>query len=425
MENFDFTTEYFLDVSRKCKYNETMADFYERMADMEYDKLYPLIERDYDRNLLRQSEEARKMNTYANRAKAMRGCMKYGWTSDYYRMNGVKVVRGVTRCRDRFCYNCQSMDALQRFHEYAPVIDKFSENYDIYHCVFSQPNVPGFLLKTTLDLMQTSFSRWIGFMSGKKKIRGLDLVGEYGFVGAVRALEVSQNDNDKNYHPHFHCMVVLKKGIDVTPKRRNMFSVDHTHRREDRLFSDFEVFLQRIWYLLLNGIRVTKKNLDNLPQYGAKSYPDGFSCYAENARGHYHEIFKYCTKGSYKNGSILTDFECARTLFDALFKRKVYQTYGCFYGIDMNVIHDAFAPRDGDPADVCFNEILARLDASEKPELVVEDLMHILKVKVPAEGKGIRYISAQSIRYAYDECPPERRAELKERIIGYLWDRLD
>ena len=26
---------------------------------------------------------------------------------------------------------------------------------------------------------------------------------------------------------------------------------------------------------------------------------------------------------------------------------------------------------------------------------------------------------------ASDECPPERRAELKERIIGYLWDRLD
>ena len=204
-----------------------------------------------------------------------------------------------------------------------------------------------------------------------------------------------------------------------------MFSVDHTHRREDRLFSDFEVFLQRIWYLLLNGIRVTKKNLENLPQYGAKSYPDGFSCYAENARGHYHEIFKYCTKGSYKNGSILTDFECARTLFDALFKRKVYQTYGCFYGIDMNVINDTFAPREGDPADVCFNEILARLDAAEKPERVYEDLMHILKVKVPAEGKGIRYISAQSIRYAYDECPPERRAELKEKIIGYLGDRLD
>ena len=93
--------------------------------------------------------------------------------------------------------------------------------------------------------------------------------------------------------------------------------------------------------------------------------------------------------------------------------------------IDMNVINDTFAPREGDPADVCFNEILARLDAAEKPERVYEDLMHILKVKVPAEGKGIRYISAQSIRYAYDECPPERRAELKEKIIGYLWDRLD
>lgn len=428
MADFDFTNEYFLDVSRKCRYNENMADFYERLADMEYDKLYPLDKRDYDRSVLQSlyhDPVYKKMNTYKNRAKAVRLCMRYGWTSDYYRMNGIKIVRGVKRCRDRFCYNCQSMDALQRFHQYAPLIDKFSEKFDIYHCVFSQPNVPGFLLKQTLDLMQTSFSRFIGFMSGKKKIRGLDLVGQYGFVGAVRALEVSQNDNDKNYHPHFHCMVVLKKGIDVTPKHRNMFSVDRTHRREDRLFSDFEVFLQRIWYLLMNKITVTKKNLDALPQIGGRSYPDGFSCYAENARGHYHEIFKYCTKGSYKNGSILYDFECARTLHDALFRRKVYQTYGCFYGIDMNEIKDCFTASDDDPADVCFNEILARLNETEEPLRIVEDLVDILKLKVPAEGKGIRYISVQSIRYAYDETPPEERAALKDKIIRFLWNRLD
>ena len=425
MANFDFTNEYFLDVSRKCRYNESMARFYERMADMEYDKLYPLYERDYDRWYIHQTTDYKKMYTYLNRAKSVRVCMRYGWTSDFYRMNGVKVVRGVNRCRDRFCYNCQSMDALQRFHQYSPIIDRFSGEYDVYHVVFSQPNVPGFLLGHTLDLMQASFSRWVGFMSGKKKIRGLDLVGQYGFVGAVRALEVSQNDNDKNYHPHYHCMVVLKKGIDITPKHRTMFSKDRTHRREDRLFSDFEVFLQRIWYLLMNGIRVTKKNLDALPQIGGKSYPDGFSCYAENARGHYHEIFKYCTKGSYKNGSILYDFECFRTLHDALFRRKVYQTYGCFYGIDMNEIRDTFDPGDEDSADVCFKEILARLDATEEPERVVEDLFEILRLKIPAEGKGIRYISAQSIRYAYDETPPERRAELKDKIIGYLWERLD
>ena len=154
MTKFDFTSEYFLDISHKCRYNETMSEWYERMADMEYDVLYPLLERDMDRhseqNILH-SPEYKRMSTYSNRAKSIRFCMKYGWLSDYYRMNGVKIVKSVNRCRDRFCYNCQSMDALQRFHEYAPVIDKFSEKFDIYHCVFSQPNVPGFLLTRTLD----------------------------------------------------------------------------------------------------------------------------------------------------------------------------------------------------------------------------------------------------------------------------------
>lgn len=471
---FDFTHEYFLDISRKCRYNEKMAEFYERMADLEYDKLYPIWKRDEDRRSPYQDEhyesmlafsslstefrgvsediadyyaelaeeeskklssyydrdpdqirayyastEYSRMNTYLNRAKSIRKCMKTSWTSDYYRMSGVKVIVGVDRCRDRFCYNCQSMDALQRFHEYAPVIDKFSERYDIYHCVFSQPNVPGFLLNQTLDLMTDSFKRLVRFLDGKKKIRGLDLVQEYGFVGAVRALEVSQNDKDTLYHPHFHCLLVLKKGIDVTPKHRNRFSVDHTHRREDRLFSDFEIFLQRIWYLLMNNIKVTKANLENLPQIGGRSYPDGFSCYAENANGHYHEVFKYVTKGSYKNGSILNDFECFRVLYTALYRRKVYQTYGCFYGWDMNQIHEKVDLKN--ISDFCFNEILAKLNDFETPERVVEELRDILRIKIAGEDRAIRYISVQSIRYAFDECPPERREELKEKIIGLLW----
>ncbi|MCD8372194.1 MAG: protein rep [Clostridia bacterium] len=420
MGSFDYTSEYFIDVSRKCKYNDYMADFYNQMADMEYDKLYPLFERDYDRRCIYQSETYRELNKYRNRAEAIRGCMRSGWTSDYYRFQGVKVVNGVNRCRDRFCYNCQAMDSLQRFHEYAPVIDAFSKDYDIYHCVFTQPNVPGFILKQTMDLMQDSFSRFIRFMNGSKKIRGLDLVEKYGYVGAVRALEVSQNDKDKNYHPHFHCLLVLKKGIDKTPKHRNMFTEDRTHNREDRLFTDFEVFLQRIWYLLMNGIKVTLKNLNDLPQLGTRSYPDGFSCYAEDAHGKYHEVFKYATKGSFKNRSILNDFECFRTLYDALYRRRVYQTYGCFYGIDMNEIHEQVNPSD--IADICFQELIEKLNSYETPEVVYESLTDILRITIGEHS--VRYLSAQSIRHYFDECPKDKRAELKAKIVACLWDNV-
>lgn len=422
MEKFDFNSEYFLEISQKCRYNERMAEWYRRMADEQFDYLYPLMQREESRRFSI-DPEYRKMCTYSNRAHNIETCMRDGWTSDYYRMHGVKIIKTVNRCKDRFCYNCQSMDSLQRFHEYAPVIDRFAEKYDIFHVVFSQPNVPGFILNQTLDLMYKSFSRLIGFMSGKKKIKGLDLKGKYGFEGCVRALEVSQNDKDSYFHPHFHCMWALKKGIDVTPKHRNMFTKDHTHRREDRLFSDLEVFLQRIWYLLLNGIKVTKKNLEDLPQVeGKRSYPDGFSCYAEPAQGHYHEVFKYATKGSYSNGSILNDYDCFITLYKSLYHRRVYQTYGCFYGIDMNELHDdGFSP--GDLADLCFRELLEKLNSAETPEIVIESLADILKVKVSEEDKGVKYISVLSIRRAFDEAPAELRPKLKEKIVSFIWDK--
>lgn len=421
MAEFDLNKEYFYDISQKCRYNEKIAMFYERFSEMNYDELYPLLERDIDRRELYHNQAYLDGIKYRKRAQYLRTCMRTGWTSDYYRFQNVKVVKGVNRCRDRFCYNCQSQDALQRFYEYSPLIDTYSKDYDIYHVVFSQPNVPGFILNQTLDLMQKSFSRLVGFLSGKKNIRGLDLVGNYGFQGAVRALEISRNANDNNYHPHYHCMVVLKKGIDITPRHFNSFSKDRTHRKEDRLFSDLEVFFQRIWYLLINGIRVTKKNLETLPQFpGGKSYPDGFSCFAENAKGHYHEIFKYSTKGAFKNGSITDDFECFRTLHDALFKRKVYQTYGCFYGIDMDVVHDNFVKQD--ISDICYNEILERLNSLEKPQTVIEDLKEILKVKMNTQSAAT-YLNLQSVRHAFEQYPPDKRQELKKLIISYFWDK--
>lgn len=413
--------EYFLDVARKCQYNEKIAAFYKLMADMHYDELYPLFERDYDRNMLFCNSDYVDMFKYAKRADHVRGCMRYAWESDYYRLHALKVVTRVNRCRDRFCYNCQSWDALQRYYEYAPLIDKFSTKFDVYHVVLTQPNVPGFLLKNTLDLMQKSLSRLIGFLSGKKKIRGLDLVGAYGWQGAVRALEVARNDNDSYYHPHYHGMFIMRKGIDVTPRHFNMFSVDHSHRKEDRYFSDFEVFLQRVWYLLLNGLTVNKKNLEDLPQFpGGKSYPDGFSCYAENAQGHYHEVFKYCTKGSYKNGSITEDFECFRTLYDALYRRKIYQTYGCLYGLDMDVVHDGLIPEN--VPDICFNEVLDKLVELETPVKVVEGLDDIIIKQF--KGDSIKYISSQSFRHMYEELSEEDKPRFKELVMLEFWDRI-
>lgn len=456
MERFDLGGEYFLEISQKCRYNERMAEWYSRMADMEFDVLYPLAEREearyrrwssltaeevggmsqeeYDEyleaqsshsffmNSMRGNPEYRRMNVYSKRAESIKNCMRSGWVSDYYRLSGVKVVKSVNRCKDRFCYNCQSMDSLQRFHEYAPLIDRYSTDYDIYHVVLSQPNVPGFLLDQTLDLMYKGFSRLIGYMSGKKKIRGMDLVTAYGFEGCVRSLEVSQNDKDAMFHPHLHCLFVMKKGIDITPRHRNMFTKDRTHRREDRLFSDFEVFLQRIWYLLMNEIKVTKKNLDSLPQQeGMRTYPDGFSCYAEPACGHYHEVFKYATKGSFSNRSILNDFDCFLVLYKALYHRRAYQTYGCFYGIDMNELHDdAFSP--GDLADMCFQELVGMLNSMETPLIVVENLLDILRVKISEENQGVRYLSVLSIRRAFDEATSEERKLLKEKIVRCIWN---
>ncbi len=326
--------------------------------------------------------------SFLSRADSVDGCFKL-WDVDHYRRQKVKDVKRINLCKDKFCMNCQNVLSKQRYAKYKPVLDELLENNDIYHIVFTVPNCEGSELVGTLDRMYKKFPYIIRYFQGERKCNGVDFTG-YGFKGAVRSLEITTKrtgDRTVEYHPHFHCLFVLRKGIDGKHRHVNDFSYHRTSGtgavRLRRKFTDFEVLLQKSWYLFYNDERLTAESLAALDQ--------GYSVTADLAKGNYKEIFKYAVKGDTKNDSItdvIFNYDVFQTLYHALHRRKVLQGYGILNRYDFETVTDGEVER-------IYEEIREILRQVEEPEAQV---LRLAEVFADLDGEDVTYISKSAIR---------------------------
>lgn len=366
MEIHAIEKEYFEDLSEKTRKNAQIAGF--------YDGLF------FDTGDF----------AFQERARAVAVCCKW-WDMDYYRLQAVKDIKRVNLCRDKFCYNCQSLLAIKRQNKYAPMLDKLYKDYTLCHVVVTVPNVPYLPqegLKSTIKKMYLRFKHLTRFLSGDKKVRNVNFT-QYGYSGAVRALEVTTNA-ENTFHPHFHCIMLLRKGYKPERKYTNAYSYDHGQLT--RKFSDLEILLQKVWYLLMNDIPVTRESIEGLKE--------GYSVIVDEVpKGEYHEVFKYACKGAFKDGTIY-DRVVFRALFYALHGRRMIQGYG--------VLHN-FKDEDGAILEADLTEnyeaMIAQLQYLEDPIFVCEHLEQLI------EQNYCRYISKSNLRKLLIQQRREERGE--------------
>lgn len=319
---------------------------------------------------------------YCTRAEAVKGCFKL-WDIDYYRKQKVKDILRINLCRDKFCLNCQAMLALRRQAKYKPELDRLEKKYDIYHVVFTVPNVDGEELTGTLKHMYLKFPYVVQYFQGKRKAKGVDF-SRYGFAGAVRSLEITtkREYGQAEYHPHFHCLFLLRKGLSLEKRYINNYSFSG-NRSRPRKFTGLEILLQKIWYFFLNDGKLTVSALDSLTE--------GYSVTADKSNGNYHEVFKYACKGAFKDGAIY-DYEVFKTLYHALYRRKIIQGYGLLNKFDFDDDIDA------EEVEAIYIDIITQLRRVEGPER-----QHVLLKKILSDLEAeteIKYISRNLIRAA-------------------------
>lgn len=296
---------------------------------------YGIVE-DYD-------DYARTLHRLINHEKYQLECTKAirisdcgkSWFFSVWHDQRVKGLDKINHCGDKFCLTCQKLKQAQRLLRFYPAIRKIAEDYDLYHMVLTQPNCCADNLQDTMQTMFDKFYHLNRYLNENAKIKGVDFK-QYGYGGSLRSFEctykLANRKSGKEYHPHLHVIVALRKGLEMMGEHLNDYSTS-SKKSHVRYFTDFEILIQKIWRLLITGEKVTLKNIDSLNI--------GYSCTVDKinfadekeTKSNLYEVFKYATK-VYAEDKGFMDLEQFNTLRNALHGRRIIQGYGVLHGLN-------------------------------------------------------------------------------------------
>lgn len=352
-ENYKIDRQKLLDIVNNCSYNKKILGYYS----------------EYLKN------PNRKIMVSFHKCENIEKCNKF-YLVDRYDVEMIKELRKTNLCKDKFCNNCKKVKQATRMSRYIPAIEPYREN--AYHLVLTVPNVHGYNLKERLDEINKAFNTLIRYFDGRKRIKGIDFK-RYGYLGAIKSIEITFHDDW--YHPHLHVLIVLKsRGVEERI-HQNVFS--YSASNGFRLFTDLEILIQKIWALLLNGVKVTKKNIDELV--------DGYSCTLDKFNDDdYAELFKYLTKDFDDSHNILT-YNNFAVILESTYRLKQIQGYGCFYQVIDENLDDELS-KD-------YENVIKFLKELEKPETSYESPHKLLNdpYTLISRKKYFKYLNENKI----------------------------
>lgn len=296
-------------------------------------------------------------DTLIRKAKRIDNCNKT-WMMDYYKEQDIKDFQKTVLCRDKFCANCKKVRQSARMAKYIPQLEPYGDY--MYHLILTVPNCSGEDLRQTTKLMANCFKKLIEYFDGRETIKGVYFDFEY--IGAIRSLEVTFNDN--SYHPHYHVALALDNFTYSDRDRNIINNFSYSYGKLTRLFHPFEILIQKIWKLLITGKRVTLSNINSLD--------DGYSCTMDKfVNGNYVELFKYMTKETKEDGSVLSYYNFIHLQY-GLFRTKQIQGYGKFYKMFDEEI-------DLEEMKKVYDELINELNKKEAPSVSYDTPLKLLK----------------------------------------------
>lgn len=367
-------SDYLYKIEKNRMYNRILIDYYERLK----------TDNDFDNFL-----------NLDNKIYSIEDCYKYFQTK-VYEKNKIKSLERTNLCKDKFCRNCKKVKQANRSDNFTPELEKYKDN--LYHMVLTVPNVDGEHLKETIKRMFKAYQYLMRYFSLKSKASDLNF--DYGYLGSIRSLEITFRNyitDGNNYHPHLHCAVVFNDNPVIDKSNYNVYSysyktikqrnpetkiLEDTFRNEITPFSDFEILIQKVWYLLYEGRKVNKTNVDNLSE--------GYSCKIDKFQENdYAELFKYMIKEVDEDNNVLT-YDVFKTLLISLYRVRQIQGYGCFYGLKNVDNLDIFKL-----SDVEYEKLINEITNGEKAKVSYDrtkDLFFDHKYKLVSKKKMFKKV---------------------------------
>lgn len=309
VEPFRVPTQYLHECCERQRFNEVLGEYFRKYG--------------------HETGDAFKYLTLKQRVEE---CHSVFFFNEYEDLN-IRDLHSVNLCKSPFCKNCQKIIQANRVMRYAPILNSFLDNgLSLYHVVFTVLNCSGSELSNTIDKLFNMFSKLIRYFDGRVKVKGIDF-SKFGFKGALRSLECTIKGDDE-YHPHLHCIFAFNNEVFLDGDRYiiNKFSYDRNGNIK-RIFTEFEEFLQKFSYCVVNCKKVTLDEFNKIDL--------GYDCSADLCYYNYYEVFKYAFKIDLTNFS----YNNFKTIYEAFYNRRLIQGYGNMYSISDKIdvdIDDSF-----------------------------------------------------------------------------------
>ncbi len=303
-------------------FNDVYAEYYNQLAD-------ELGEEQYKKN-----------------AERMLNCHQRWW-GDHYEFQAIFDARQFSLCHDRFCVNCQHLKQAAQMQRFTKILDETVKEHDLYMMTLTVPNCPIGGLKDSLERFALAFHNIMRYFAGNSVIAGIDFAS-YGFFACYRNIEIVVHPTC--FHPHYHCILALKKDIDEKKLTTNDYS--YSYGAYKRSFSSLEILIQKVLALKYNNIRLDKIVVDYVLKGIAvdkkklkvwcEKYKvnmrmlnsfrrQGYSCVIDKIEGGlWHEVFKYVTKLNKDGGAIMSYYQF-KALVPVLKHMHIGQGYGAWY----------------------------------------------------------------------------------------------
>lgn len=291
-----------------------------------------IINRQYSKWYFGMSEEAKagkiKANedTCKNKSERISNCLNL-WIWDKYELNKILDLQTVNRCKNnRFCPNCRILDISKFIHKFKDIIIEYMQkDYHMYMLTLTIPNVKGEELEQTLRTLSKRFLTLTRrYKSTCKKQHSIDI------DGGVRVLEITHNSSVDTYHPHYHCMVMVKDGVPAELLQKNIKGRYSRKRKSVNMKSVLDLEISRYWTLIYQGKSVSKKALRELDD------KDIYECdFCELDEKGFYEVFKY----TFKDVDV-DAYKTFVTLELALRYKRLRQGFGLLYNVQCEDIEE-------------------------------------------------------------------------------------
>ena len=336
--------------SAQIKYNDRYSEFYKQLYNETHEK------------------------RYLNKADSIFNCFKFQYW-DKYEYNKILDNIAHDRCRNRFCLNCQILINSYHAHKLKPIMENLKkEGYSAYMLTLTVPNCRYEDLNATIKKMNSCWNKFF------KKYNADDLrswKNRYVKIdGALKVLEVTVNQEEKTFHPHFHILLVTM--LDKKEKEKYLkpyIQGRWSYKRQDYNYhSKLSEQMMVLWSMLYNDVRIIDKNYYNwstnpndpenleinLQEFHHKGAENNGKDNQKNSDDNisdfvgFKELLKYTTKFNQIN-----NYEIFKFLEKGLENVRRLQGSGILYGI-INDIDEENKETDGE-----IEELI--LEMLEKP----------------------------------------------------------